>query len=137
MRSKIFQEILDETPEDVEIFVRLYADLVVRINQLLRENNISKKELAEKMDKKPSEISKWLGGEHNFTLRSLAKLSAELGEPLLEVPKKKVQTEFVDDGFICRLHTFVGYTKVDKTTIAQVWQLAEQTEPHNDLSNAG
>ncbi|MBK8153775.1 MAG: hypothetical protein IPK61_12500 [Saprospiraceae bacterium] len=41
------------------------------------------------MDKKPSEISKWLSGEHNFTLRSLAKLSAELGEPLMEVPKKK------------------------------------------------
>lgn len=78
MRSKIFQEILDETPEDVEIFVRLYADLVVRINQLLRENNISKKQLADKMDKKPSEISKWLSGEHNFTLRSLAKLSTEL-----------------------------------------------------------
>lgn len=78
MRSKIFQEILDETPEDVEIFVRLYADLVVRINQLLGENNISKKQLADKMDKKPSEISKWLSGEHNFTLRSLAKLSTEL-----------------------------------------------------------
>ena len=46
MRSKIFQEILDETPEDVEIFVRLYADLVVRINQLLVENNISKKQLS-------------------------------------------------------------------------------------------
>lgn len=78
MRSKIFQEILNESPEDVEIFVRLYADLVVRINQLLRENNISKKQLADKMDKKPSEISKWLSGEHNFTLRSLAKLSTEL-----------------------------------------------------------
>ena len=76
MRSKIFQEILEETPEDVEIIVRLYADLVVRINQLLVENNISKKQLADKMDKKPSEISKWLSGEHNFTLRSLAKLSA-------------------------------------------------------------
>ena len=95
MRSKIFQEILDETPEDVEIFVRLYADLVVRINQLLLENNISKKQLADKLDKKPSEISKWLSGEHNFTLRSLAKLSAELGEPLLEVPKKKAKTETV------------------------------------------
>lgn len=34
MRSKIFQEILDETPEDVKIFVRLYANLVIRINQL-------------------------------------------------------------------------------------------------------
>lgn len=137
MRSKIFQEILDETPEDVEIFVRLYAALVVRINQLLRENGITKKELAEKMDKKPSEISKWLSGEHNFTLRSLAKLSAELGEPLLEVPKKKVHTEFVEDGFMCRVHTFVSYTKLDTKTSGKVWQFAEETEPYNELSNAG
>lgn len=137
MRSKIFQEILDETPEDVEIFVRLYADLVVRINQLLREKGISQKELAEKMDKKPSEISKWLSGEHNFTLRSLAKLSAELGEPLLEVPKKKAQTEFVEDGFMCRVHTFMSYTKLDTNTSGKVWQFAEETEPYNELSNAG
>ena len=91
MRSKTVDRLLKSTPKDVEIFVDWYADLVVRINQLLRENNINKKELAEKMDKKPSEISKWLSGEHNFTLRSLAKLSAELGENLFEVPKRKAK----------------------------------------------
>ena len=32
------------------------------------------------------EISKWLGGNHNFTLRSLAKLQAELGEEIIQVP---------------------------------------------------
>jgi transcriptional regulator with XRE-family HTH domain len=137
MRSTVFQRILDNTPKDVDIFVDWYADLVVRINQLLRENNISKKELAEKMDKKPSEISKWLSGEHNFTLRSLAKLSAELGEPLMEVPKKKAKTEFVEDGFICRVHTFVSYTKLDTKTSGKVWQFAEETEPYNEFSNAG
>ena len=57
------------------------------------------------MNKKPSEISKWLNGEHNFTLRSLAKLSAELGVPLIEVTEEKVQTEFVEDGFVCRVLT--------------------------------
>ncbi|MFS0490598.1 helix-turn-helix domain-containing protein [Leadbetterella byssophila] len=137
MRSKTVDRLLKSTPKDVEIFVDWYADLVVRINQLLRENDISKKELAEKMDKKPSEISKWLSGEHNFTLRSLAKLSAELGEPLLEVPKKKAQTEFVEDGFMCRVHTFVSYTKLDTKTSGKVWQFAEETEPYNELSNAG
>lgn len=94
MRSKTVDRLLKSTPKDVKIFVDWYADLVVRINQLLRENDITKKELAEKLDKKPSEISKWLSGEHNFTLRSLAKLSSELGEPLLEVPKKIARTEF-------------------------------------------
>ena len=137
MRSKVFQRILDNTPKDVDIFVDWYADLVIRINQLLRENDISKKELAEKMDKSPSEISKWLSGEHNFTLRSLAKLSAELGEPLMEVPKKKTQIEFVEDGFMCRVHTFVSYTKLDTKTSGKVWQVAEETEPYNELSNAG
>lgn len=137
MRSKVFQRILDSAPKDVDIFVDWYADLVVRINQLLFENNISKKELAEKMGKKPSEISKWLSGEHNFTLRSLAKLSAELGEPLLEVPRKKTRTDFVEDGFMCRVHTFVSYTKLDTKTSGKVWQLAEETGPYNELSNAG
>lgn len=136
MRSKIFQQILDETPEDVEIFVRLYADLVVRINQLLREKKISQKELAEKLDKRPSEISKWLSGDHNFTLRSLSKLSAELGEPLLEVPKKKARIEFEEDGFVCRVHTFVSKTKMDTTISGKVWQLAQEPEPYNELSNA-
>lgn len=134
---KVFQRVLDNTPKDVEIFVDWYADLVVRINQLLRENDISKKELAEKLDKRPSEISKWMNGEHNFTLRSLAKLSAELGEPLLEVPKRKTQTEFVEDGFICKVHTFVSYTKMKTNTTGNVWQLAEDTKPYNELNNAG
>lgn len=137
MRSKVLDRIIKNTPKDVEIFVDLYADLVVRINQLLKENNISKKELAEKMDKKPSEISKWLCGEHNFTLRSLAKLSAELGEPLLEVPKRKTHTAFVEDGFIRKQHTFVSYMKIDTKTSGKNWQLAEETEPYNEFSNAG
>ncbi len=137
MRTKTVDRLLINTPKDVEIFVDWYADLVVRINQLLQENDINKKELAEKMDKKPSEISKWLSGEHNFTLRSLAKLSAELGEPLMEVPKKKAQTEFVVDGFMCRVHTFVSYTKLDTKTNGTDWQFAEETEPYNELSNAG
>lgn len=137
MRSKTVDRLLNSTPKDVEIFVDWYADLVVRINQLLRENDISKKELAEKMDKKPSEISKWLSGEHNFTLRSLAKLSAELGEPLIEVPKRKAQTEFVENGFRCRVHTFVSYTNLDTKTSGKFWQFPEETEPNNELSNAG
>lgn len=137
MRSKIFQRILDETPKEVEIFVDWYADLVVRINELLAEQNINKKELAKKMDKKPSEISKWLSGEHNFTLRSLAKLSAELGEPLLEVPKRKATTEFTEETVACRVHQFVRYNNYNTQSDAKTWQVAEDAAPYNDLNYAG
>ncbi len=82
MRSKIFQEILDETPKDVEIFVRLYADLVLKITQILREKGYTQKTFAEKLGKSNSEIHKCLNGDHNFTLRSMAKLAAELGKVL-------------------------------------------------------
>lgn len=135
MRSKTVDRLLKSTPKDVEVFVDLYADLVVRINQLLREKGITKKELAAKLEKSPSEISKWLNGEHNFTLRSLAKLSAELGEQLLEVPKRKTQATFIK-GYGHSVYTFVVYknsgTKNESKTIQ--WQQANKI---NSLINVG
>lgn len=89
MRSPILQNILDNTPKDVSIFIDKYTDLVIRINQLLKDKGYNQKTLSEKLGKKPSEIHKWLSGNHNFTLRSIAKLEAELGETLLEVPMKR------------------------------------------------
>lgn len=92
MRSKIAKRILDKTPESTKIYVSLYGDIVVRVQELIKEKGLTQKKLAEGMNKKPSEISKWLSGEHNFTLRSLAKLEAELGEPIIQVPQRKFQT---------------------------------------------
>lgn len=89
MRSKTFQRLLDKVPKETKIFVRMYGDIVVRVNRLIKEKGYSQKELAEKLNKRPSEISKWLNGEHNFTLRSIAKLEVELGEPILRVPKRE------------------------------------------------
>lgn len=88
MRSRIAKKILDETPAEVRIFVRKYGDIVVRVHQLLREKGWTQKDLAGKLEKTPSEVSKWLSGDHNFTLRSLAKLEAELGAEIIYVPKK-------------------------------------------------
>jgi ribosome-binding protein aMBF1 (putative translation factor) len=86
MRSKVAARILARTPEDVKVFVKMNADLIVLINSVIKEKGFNQKMLAEKLDKSPSEIHKWLSGEHNFTLRSIAKLQAELGVNLLEIP---------------------------------------------------
>ena len=46
--------------------------------------------------KKESEISKWLKGTHNFTLRTIAKISAVLEEPIIEVAgEHKTNNEYV------------------------------------------
>jgi hypothetical protein len=37
------------------------------------------------MSKRESEISKWLGGGHNFTIATIAKIEVALGEDILSV----------------------------------------------------
>ena len=113
MKSKLFQQILEETPLETKIFVDKYSDLALRINQILKEKGISQKELAESMDKKPSEISRWLSGNQNITLRSIAKLEAELGETLVEIPTKNISSKFKED-YEITFHTFTVEKKVNK-----------------------
>jgi len=93
MRSEVADRIMAKMPEDVKIFTDKYADLVVLINQILHEKGYTQKSLADSLEKRPSEIHKWLNGDHNFTLRSIAKLEAELGETLLGVPSRKATKE--------------------------------------------
>jgi|SRR5690606_7565736 len=125
MKSKTVERLQKKTPRDIKIFVDWYADLVIRINELLDEKNISRKEIAERLGKQPSEISRWLNGEHNFTLRSLAKLSAELGENLLEVPERKPQTKFVTVYTLSSRHKII-LKQINQVTKTGKWQESVQ-----------
>lgn len=124
MRSKVAQRILAETPEETKIFARLYADIVVRVNQLLKEKGFSQKDLADKMEKRPSEINKWLVGEHNFTLRSLAKLEAELGDTIINVPHRKPVSSSIGGK---RYVTIFKNAHINTTDVAytKVWKKAK------------
>ena len=134
MRSRIFQEVLDETPKEVEIFVRLYADLVLKINQILRDKGYTQKSLADKLEKRPSEINRWLSGEHNFTLRSIAKLQAELGEILIEVPERKPITEFQGHYQKTTYIMTVYRNLLSRKEIVEDWKYAS---PQTELANVG
>ncbi|BAV05762.1 Helix-turn-helix [Filimonas lacunae] len=83
MRSKVAIKIQEETPLEVRTFMRLYTDIVVRINEILAKKGLTQADLAHKLNKQPSEINKWLKGNHNLTLKTIAKLEAELGEDII------------------------------------------------------
>ncbi len=134
MRSKVLQRILDKTPKDVVLFVDKYTDLVLRINQILIEKGYSQKSLAEKLEKRPSEIHKWLNGNHNFTLRSIAKLEAELGETLLEVPERKPKTEYYSQ-YEKTTYTFTVYKNLTPLKAKSLEWKNATTE--KELSNVG
>ena len=59
--------------------------IVDRIHDILEEQGLKQKDLAEKLGKSESEISKWMRGTHNFTIDTLASIEVVLGAPVLEV----------------------------------------------------
>ncbi len=65
--------------------VQMSADIIERIDTLLKEKKMTQRDLAHKMGKSEAVVSRWITGFPNFTLRSLSQLSAALGEPLIKL----------------------------------------------------
>ena len=83
--ANLFQEELAKVADDVKMELDMSFALADKIDAILKEKNISQKQLAKKMGKTEAEVSRWLGGTHNFTLRTIAKISAALGVTLLTI----------------------------------------------------
>lgn len=83
--SVIFQNALEKVPEDVKIQVDLSMGIADRIVAILNAKNMTQKEFARLMGKTEAEVSRWVGGTHNFTLSTLSKISAALDTPLVSV----------------------------------------------------
>lgn len=83
--AQLFDECLATIPNDVKMELDMSFALADKIDMILREKNISQKQLAKKMGKTEAEVSRWLGGTHNFTLRTIAKISEALGVKLLSI----------------------------------------------------
>ncbi len=56
-----------------------------KIDSLIKKRGLSKKEFAVAFGCRPSEVTKWLSGQQNFTLRTLSRLSTFFNEPLIKV----------------------------------------------------
>lgn len=83
--AQLFDERLATVQNDVKMELDMSFALADKIDMILREKNISQKQLAKKMGKTEAEVSRWLGGTHNFTLRTIAKISDALGVKLLTI----------------------------------------------------
>ena len=70
---------------EIKTEVLLSASIIARIDTILKEKNMSQRDLARKLGKSEAVISRWTTGFPNLTLRSIAQLSIALGEPLIIV----------------------------------------------------
>ena len=85
--NPLFRECLAQVTEKTRAEFNLSFEIADRIDAILKKKGLSQKELAAKMGKRESEISRWLTGRHNFTTNTLADISLALGEPVVCVPK--------------------------------------------------
>ena len=83
--SRSLQEMLGNIPEDTQIKIDLSIEISDRIEALMQERGLSKKQFAEALGKRPSEVTKWLSGQHNFTLATLSMISLYFGKPIIRV----------------------------------------------------
>ena len=69
-----FDEMLARTSLATQQEVSLEFAISNRIYELMTERGLSKLQFAQALGKRPSEVTKWLSGQHNFTIRTLALL---------------------------------------------------------------
>lgn len=89
MKNKRLEERRKSISKDIDIFVEQSFDIVDRIHEILVKQGKEQKDLARLLGKSESEISKWMTGTHNFTINTLAKIQAVLGEPVIQISKEK------------------------------------------------
>lgn len=83
--AKTLEEILGPIPESIRQETDLSFEISDRICELMNERGLSKRQFADALGRRPSEITKWLSGQHNFTIATLAMLSSFFGRPIISV----------------------------------------------------
>lgn len=78
-----FTDALKAVPEDIKKQVDWSMSVSDAIARTLSERGMSQKDFARLMGKTETEVSRWLGGRHNFTIATLAKISVALGTDLV------------------------------------------------------
>ena len=85
IKNELLRQCLAAVPAEQKAEFELSYGIAERICDILRSRGMSQKELAGRLNKRESEISKWLTGRHNFTMQTIAKIETALGCKLVEV----------------------------------------------------
>ena len=83
--TTLFRETIASIPQDVEKQVDWSFAIADKIAARLKELGLSQKDFALMVGKTQAEVSRWLSGTHNFTIRTLAKISTVLGQDFIRV----------------------------------------------------
>ena len=85
-KDKRPKESFRKSPPQLKLFkVRVNAAMARCVLELIELKKLSKNDFAKLVKKQPSIISRWLTGDHNFTLETLCEISFYTRVPITEL----------------------------------------------------
>ncbi len=109
---------------EIDSFVDKNLAITEKVRLALEVKCWNKVQLAEAMEKSPSEVSKWLSGMHNLTLKSIIKMEKALGIDLIHCePIKKYEYVFLgmiqnDDEYNKKKDDYISSTEMNEYSLA-------------------
>ncbi len=100
MKSAIIARILAETPPLQRIQNSTRIALACQIDDLIKAKGFSYSQFAKIMGKKPSEISKWTSGAHNFTIDTLQEIAYHLDVSLADLVASTKEEQPIENQII-------------------------------------
>ena len=85
IQNKLFRDCLAAIPAEQKAEFDLSFGIAERISEILKTKGLPQKDFARLLNKRDSEISKWLTGRHNFTTQTIARIETALGSKLISI----------------------------------------------------
>lgn len=93
--NRIMDEIRGSISPEMKLQMEMSVAIANRIYEILETKGMTQKDLAKRLGKTETEVSRWLSGTHNLTLSTICKISAALEEEIVSVPHQVLEPEFV------------------------------------------
>lgn len=98
-KENILDNWLEENKNpEIDRFIERNLEITQKVCVILKQRDIKKNEFAKMLGKRPSEITKWLSGLHNLTLKSITKMEAILDVNLMNPEPQYVYLGMVEGG---------------------------------------
>lgn len=86
-RNSLMEECRGFITQEIKDNIDFNIDIVNRIFDILEERSMTQREFALLLGKNEAEISRWMQGTHNFTMKTIKKIENRLDAHILEVIK--------------------------------------------------
>lgn len=83
--KKYFMDALASIPHSTRKQVEYTMTVSDRLASVMQKRGMTPRELAKRMGETEAEISRWLGGTHDFSLSTLAKIACVLDEDIVTI----------------------------------------------------